>query len=94
MVKLYLSEHEPPMEVSIEAPMTGYEFLNLVIAQLSDSENENDKIKANRIGMLKSEVEANRGRQFQVNYAQVPLSVPAVQPDSLVSFQGKGSNGS
>lgn len=90
MVELYLSEHENKITVPVDETMTGADFLTKAIDQLEESGD----IRANKLKTMFQEVRDNDGRQFLVNYAQVPLGVPAVVPTSIISFQGKGKNGS
>ena len=89
MVELYLSEHENKIEIPVDETLTGADFLVKAIDQLEDSGD----IRANKLKTMFEEVKNNDGRQFLVNYAQVPLGVPAVTPTAIISFQGKGSNG-
>lgn len=89
MVELYLSEHENKIDIAVEDTLTGNDFLTKAIDQLEESGD----IRANKLKTMFQEVKDNDGRQFLVNYAQVPLGVPAVTPTSIVSFQGKGKNG-
>lgn len=89
MVELYLSEHENKIEIAIDETMSGVDFLNKAIEHL----DELGDARANKLKTMLKEVTENDGRQFLVQYAQVPLGVPAVHPSSIVSFQGKGSNG-
>lgn len=90
VVELYLSEHENKIVVVIDESMTGSDFLTKAVDQLEEAGD----IRSNKLATMFAEVKANEGRQFLVNYAQVPLGVPAVLPTSIVSFQGKGKNGS
>ena len=89
MVELFLSEHENKIDVVIDATMTGADFLQTAIDQLEEAGD----VRATKLSTMFREVRENDGRQFLVNYAQVPLGVPAVTPDAKVSFQGKGGNG-
>lgn len=89
MVELYLSEHENKIIVSVTDQMTGLDFLVKAIDQLEEAGD----IRSNKLKTMLEEVKNNDGRQFLVNYATVPLGVPAVMESSVVSFQGKGSNG-
>ena len=89
MVELYLSEHENKIEIPVDEQMTGLDFITKAIEHLEELQD----IRANKLSTMLKEVQDNNGRQFLVNYAQVPLGVPAVAPTSVVSFQGKGSNG-
>ena len=90
MVELYLSEHENKIDVEVTEQMTGNDFLVKAIDQLEESGDA----RSNKLKTMLQEVKDNNGRQFLVNYAQVPLGVPAVTPTSIISFQGKGENGS
>ena len=89
MVELYLSEHENKIVVESTETMTGIDFLTKAIDQLETAGD----VRANKLSTMLKEVKENDGRQFLVNYSQVPLGVPAVTATSIVSFQGKGSNG-
>lgn len=90
MTELFLSEHENKIVVPMTETLTGNDFLVKAIDQLDESGD----IRSNKLKTMLQEVKENDGRQFLVNYAQVPLGVPAVTPTSIVSFQGKGKNGS
>jgi len=89
MTELFLSEHENKISVEISEQMTGLDFLLKAIDQLEEAGD----IRSNKLKTMLQEVKENDGRQFLVNYAQVPLGVPAVSNDVVVSFQGKGGNG-
>ena len=90
MTELFLSEHENKITVEVTEQMTGLDFLLKAIDQLEEAGD----IRSNKLKTMLTEVKENDGRQFLVNYAQVPLGVPAVSNDVVVSFQGKGGNGS
>jgi hypothetical protein len=91
MVELHLSEHENKITVPVTEQMTGLDFLLKAIDQLEEAQD----IRSNKLKTMLQEVKDNDGRQFLVNYAQVPLGVPAISPEGVcvVSFQGKGGNG-
>ena len=90
MTELFLSEHENKITVDVGSEqLTGLDFLLKAIDQLEEAGD----IRKNKLATMLQEVKDNDGRQFLVNYAQVPLGVPAVSNDVVVSFQGKGGNG-